>query len=117
MYVQPFPSIDSGKWQVSSGGGRAPLWSRNGRELYYVTAARELYSVRVAPGPAFVQGARQMLFKLRDEHYLTARENYTPFDVAADGRFIMARRLRATAAQIPALSVTENWFSELRGKK
>ncbi len=37
-------------------------------------------------------------------------ENYTPFDVAPDGRFIMARRVRANAARIPPLSVTENWL-------
>ena len=34
VYVQPFPSMQ-GRTQVSAGGGSEPVWSRNGRELYY----------------------------------------------------------------------------------
>jgi Tol biopolymer transport system component len=34
IYVRPFPDV-SGGWQVSTGGGRMPLWSRNGQELFY----------------------------------------------------------------------------------
>ena len=34
VYVQPFPSMQ-GRTQVSAGGGLEPVWSRNGRELYY----------------------------------------------------------------------------------
>jgi Tol biopolymer transport system component len=25
IYVRPFPNVDSGRWQVSTGGGSAPL--------------------------------------------------------------------------------------------
>ena len=34
--VRPFPGgapSGSGKWQISTGGGAHPIWSRNGREL------------------------------------------------------------------------------------
>ena len=31
--MRPFQG--SGKWQVSTSGGRYPFWSRNGRELFY----------------------------------------------------------------------------------
>jgi len=33
-FVSPFPG-PGGKWQVSTGGGEFPMWSRNGRELFY----------------------------------------------------------------------------------
>ena len=36
VYVRPFPGgapSGSGKWQISTGGGAHPIWSRNGREL------------------------------------------------------------------------------------
>src|SRR5258706_2718859 len=36
VYVRPFPG-PGGKWQVSTGGGVMPVWSRNGRELFYRT--------------------------------------------------------------------------------
>ena len=35
VYVQPFPNIDDGKWQVSTSGGGAPVWSPDGSRLYY----------------------------------------------------------------------------------
>ena len=38
IYVRPFPDVESGRWQVSTGGGTRPLWARNGRELFYYVA-------------------------------------------------------------------------------
>ena len=37
VYVRPFPEVNSGKWQVSTGGGTRPLWARSGEELFYVS--------------------------------------------------------------------------------
>ncbi len=36
IYVRPFSNVNAGQWQVSTGGGTRPLWSRNGRELFYL---------------------------------------------------------------------------------
>ena len=47
IYVRPFPAVDQGRWQVSTGGGRQPLWARNGRELIYVTSDGTLMGVPV----------------------------------------------------------------------
>jgi Tol biopolymer transport system component len=56
VYVQPFPRKDA-KVQVSSGGGRIPFWSRNGRDLFYATERQQImrvpYTIRngaFAPG-------------------------------------------------------------------
>ena len=35
VYVRPFPQ-GGGKWQISANGGRSHLWSRDGKELFYV---------------------------------------------------------------------------------
>ncbi len=35
IYVRPFPEVNKGRWQVSTSGGDTPLWSPNGRELFY----------------------------------------------------------------------------------
>ena len=35
IYVRPFPDAESARWQVSAAGGSDPVWSRNGRELFY----------------------------------------------------------------------------------
>src|SRR5438552_1533263 len=36
LYVRPFPG-PGGKWQISTGGGKYPKWSRTGHALYYQT--------------------------------------------------------------------------------
>ncbi|MBA4072351.1 MAG: hypothetical protein C0497_11025 [Gemmatimonas sp.] len=115
IFVRPFPDVDGGKFQVSSGGGRSALWSRNGRELFFVNAAREIVVVTVANGTAFKSGEPKTLFKLPAEYYLDDPNNYTPFDISPDGqRFLMARLLQATDARTAPLVVTENWFTELK---
>jgi eukaryotic-like serine/threonine-protein kinase len=44
VFVQPFPS-GPGRWQVSTNGGYEPLWRRDGRELFYLSADQKVVSV------------------------------------------------------------------------
>jgi serine/threonine-protein kinase len=115
VYVRPFPATDAGKWQASTNGGMAPLWARNGRELFFVDAARRMTAVSVAGVAEPHFGERRGLFTLSPEIYLDDNTYYTPFDVGPDGRFIMARRVRSDG-EAPPLIVVENWFTELRQK-
>jgi Tol biopolymer transport system component len=46
VFVQPFPT-GPGRWQVSTNGGYEPLWRRDGRELFYLSADQKLMSVVV----------------------------------------------------------------------
>ena len=116
VFLRPFPNAESGKWQVSNEGGVGPLWSRNGRELFYVNANGGMMAVTVGPGVEPRLGERKLLFQLRDEWYMTPNEYYTPFDVASDGRFIMARQVTEAASLEAPLIVVDNWFEELRQK-
>ena len=38
VYVRPYPggAAGGGKWQISTAPGEFPIWSPNGRELFYV---------------------------------------------------------------------------------
>ncbi len=115
VYLRPFPDIQAGKWQVSVNGGVAPLWSRNGRELYFVNGDRDMVVTSVTAGPQVPElGERRVLFRLANDLYLADHENYTPYDVGPDGRFLMARRVQSDALRAAPLVVTENWFAELR---
>ena len=115
VYVRPFPGTDGGKWQVSTAGGHAPRWARNGRELFYVNLARELMAVPVPAAPPFAASGQRPLFRLDPELLLPADENYALYDVAADGRFLFSRRV-PEPEQGSMIVVAENWFSELREK-
>ena len=46
IYVQPFPATGA-RWQISSTGGRQPMWRPDGKELFYVTEDRKLFAVDV----------------------------------------------------------------------
>ena len=113
VYVRPFPLADRGRGQASTNGGAAPVWARNGRELFFVDARRQMTAVTVTGGMAPTFGERHALFTLSPDDYLDENTYYTPFDVAPDGRFIIARRIRSDGDSAP-LIVAENWFSEMR---
>jgi serine/threonine protein kinase/Tol biopolymer transport system component len=107
VYVSSFPDMNS-KRMVSSGGGTEPRWSRNGRELYYVSGGR-LMAVAVPPGPSFSPGRPEALFSV--EGYRRAR-NHQQYDVAPDGRFVMIREAPGGSGAIHA----EHWLAELLAK-
>ena len=49
VYMQAFPE-PRGKSQISTGGGRFPEWSPDGRELYYLSADNKLKEAGVKLG-------------------------------------------------------------------
>ena len=87
VYVAEYP--DSGaKWQVSTNGGQEPVWSRDGTELFFRNGYK-MMAVTVEPGPSF--GQPRLLF---EEPYELPGNRVGPmYDVAADGRFLMLRRV------------------------
>ncbi|MFI5279386.1 MAG: protein kinase [Gemmatimonadales bacterium] len=113
VYVRPFPATNGGKWQASTAGGMAPLWARNGRELFFVDRTHRMTAVAVAGGSEPHFGERRPLFALSPDDYLDDNTYYTPFDVGPDGRFVMARQVRS-ANDVAPLIVVENWFTELK---
>jgi serine/threonine-protein kinase len=84
IFVRPFPNVEGGRrWQVSIGGGTEPLWSRDGRELFYRSANR-MMAAPVDTGAVFRSGSPVELFRGR---YRSAVGRY--YDVAPDGSFVM----------------------------
>jgi Tol biopolymer transport system component len=57
IYVRPFPDVNSGRWQISTGRGRKPVWAPSGRELFYLVPAADassgLYAVTIQTTPSF----------------------------------------------------------------
>jgi serine/threonine-protein kinase len=54
IYVRPFPG-PGGKWQISTGGGAAPVWSRSSPELFYDLSDAHISVARyTAKGESFV---------------------------------------------------------------
>src|SRR5262249_52771751 len=57
IYVQSFP-VPGSKWQVSTSGGTMPRWSRDGKEIFYITSDGNMMAAPVRnSGSAFESGA------------------------------------------------------------
>jgi len=105
IYVQTFPA-PGGKWQVSTNGGSLPIWSRDGKELFFIGADQKLMAVSVKDGDKFQASLPQPLF---DTHLGVG---FTWFDVSNDGRFLIPTQLEQTAS-VP-LNVVINWTAQLK---
>jgi hypothetical protein len=109
VYMRAFP-VPGARVQISSGGGRAPRWAPNGRELFYRTDD-SLVAVSVSLAPVLRVGLRRALFAI--EPYLVGGPRSSPgYDVHPDGRrFLMIRQGSSTRELVVVL----NWFDQLRG--
>jgi serine/threonine-protein kinase len=106
VYVQAFPA-PGGKWQVSENGGCDPVWSHDGRILYYLSGER-LLTVDVAPGHELIHGSAQVVLDASYEP--AAFAGVRNFDVTADGRFLFVGREPDPPREI---HVVLNWLAEL----
>jgi serine/threonine-protein kinase len=112
VYVQSFPDAGGRKWPVSSSGGSEPLWSRDGRELFYRNGANEMVAVAVAGTTTPPLGRQQVLFSARP--YSTDTYNRA-YDVTPDGqRFVMLRLASGQREEDLRLIIVENFFQELK---
>jgi len=97
VYVESLPER-SRKWTISTDGGTEPVWSRDGRELFYVVLGAE-----------FSAGKPRPLFEGRFDVGVIGNPDY---DVTADGqRFLMLKRSEASAPV--KLHVVLNWAQAL----
>jgi len=116
VFVRPFPDVNGGKWQLSSGGGSAPVWAHNGRELFYVSRGK-MNVVTIHPGPPFSADPPRVLFTVPDRVRAGSMERGTFAITPDDQRFLMVRDNDWTEmAGTPTLVVVENFFEELRAK-
>ncbi len=103
IYVTAFPGPGA-RSQVSIDGGSAPVWSRDGREIFFQGGGKMMAAL-VETRPEFRAGVPQPLFELG---------NLDEYDVAPDGqRFVMNRSRREDSAP-ETLAVVLGWFDELR---
>ena len=64
-YVQPFPNIDDGQWRVSPDFSWHPVWSPDGRELFYRgQRGTDLMLAQIETEPTFSARTPERLFSL-----------------------------------------------------
>ena len=115
VYVQPYPGPGPRK-RISNGGGSAPAWSRDGRELFYwvsTGAGRRMMAVPITTTPSCTAGVPQKLFEGRYGTQALVRG----YDVTADGqRFYFAQYNERPPVRATQMILVQNWFEELKTK-
>jgi Tol biopolymer transport system component len=130
VFVQPFPTTGA-RYQISTDGGRDPVWSPDGRQILYNTgfsastatttntvtgsAAGNLAAVEVRTQPAFSFGRPTPIPIDR----AILGENGRYYDVTPDGKqflVVMPPDAQTGAVRPPAerINVVLNWFEELK---
>jgi hypothetical protein len=114
VYVRPFPArADGGKWQVSTHGGRFPLWSRTAKELFYVDAGRIAVVPYTVSGAVFAPGPSRRW----SDATLSFSGNLMPYDLAPDGKRVVASLAHENegASKVNLhLTFLLNFFDELK---
>jgi serine/threonine-protein kinase len=99
---------DAGRMVVSSGAGSEPVWSRDGRRLFYRVGSA-VHEATMSFGETATVTTRRPLFDGRYETDLF----HASYDVFPDGRsFVMVRAV----ADSRRLVLVRDWASELRAR-
>jgi serine/threonine-protein kinase len=107
VVVQPFPG-PGGRVQISTHGGSEPVWSPDGKRLFY-RGDGHLMVARLNASQGFAVTARDTLFT---DTYQFAGNPHANYDVMADGsRFVFLK-----AASEGSMIVTTNWTSVVRSR-
>jgi len=114
IYVRPYPDVASGRWQVSTGGGTQPLWSRDDRELFYISPTNAMMRVGVERAASWAATTPTML--LKDGSVVTPVQNVgRNYDISSDSqRFLVVKPVNAPSAPPPQLIVVQHFDEMLK---
>jgi Tol biopolymer transport system component len=109
VYVRPLDG-KSGKWQVSSESGRLARWSRDGKQLFFLSGSK-LMVANVNTKQGFSAETPRV--------YLLGKDiGRTAYAIAADGRVLEAisRKTINKATERIILRVVENFDAEVKAR-
>ncbi|HSE20790.1 MAG TPA: protein kinase [Pyrinomonadaceae bacterium] len=111
IYVSPFPGPGPRR-QVSTDGGTEPLWSRDGRELFFQSGS-QLLAVTVTPGADWSASQPKVVYEGR---FLRSINGNTSWSINKEATRFLRIQLVEPERAITHVDLVLNWFSELRQK-
>ena len=110
VYMERFPDLGDRR-QISTDGGAAPLWSPDGRELFY-RRGDTMMVVAIGGGQTLSVGNPKALFQ---GTYFGDNNGSRRYDIDPTGkRFLMIKESSNDEAAPERLIVVQNWTEELK---
>jgi Tol biopolymer transport system component len=112
VFVQPYPKTEA-KYPIT-GNGEAPMWSPDGKQLFYVDSNAKMFAVDIQTAPAFSAGPPTELPIAGALHPIPGLRNY---DITPDGKrflIVLPSKNEATKGATAQINVVVNWFEELK---
>jgi Tol biopolymer transport system component/predicted Ser/Thr protein kinase len=101
IYVTSYPSL-TGHWQLTSNGAREPIWSADGRELFY-RSGDQVFAIPIESTQPFTAGRPVALF--RGPYFQPIGPGIRSYGVSSDGRrFLMMREIGDSAPMLRIIS-------------
>ncbi len=114
VYVRSYPSLE-GKVQVSTVGGGQPIWSRDGRAVYFRTETTFARAAVTPNGQSMQVESPVTLFA--DSFLRPQAINHTTYEVLPNGNVLVFEPTGDAAARVAAEVIgVFNWFEEVRTK-
>ena len=109
VLVQSFPE-PAGRTQISTNGGIEPVWSRDGRELFYLNGDA-MMAVEIRTSQTLTAGSPRKLFEGR---YVPSPNGVASYDVSENGQRFLRVQPMHPDPPTDQIQVTLNWFDELK---
>jgi len=107
VYVRPLRG-SGGKLLVSAAGGTMPVWRRDGKEIFYLSANNEMMAAKVT------QNGSELAIDVARTLFQTQAESFLPsYDASVDAqRFVI---VTSTPQKLPSpITVVINWDAGLK---
>ena len=111
VWVKPYPDGEPQRVGV----GTAPLWSPDGKELFYLNTGRDETEVKVTTvetDPQLILGRESRLFT--GPLYRTGGDSGYAYDLSADGQRFLFIKSAPDDRRVKEFVVVQNWFEKLR---
>ena len=111
VYLRPYEGPGR-TTQISTDGGKEPVWAPDGSELYYRDLSGEkMLTVSIESEPAIRVGKPRLLFKGNFDNGVYWGRN---FDIAPDGQRFLMILVKGTQSAPTQFNIILNWFEELK---
>jgi serine/threonine-protein kinase len=108
IYVEPYPATGA-QWQISTEGGIHPVWSKDGKRVYFLDRSANVMMTEIQTSPGFTASNPKLVYR----NLYRPGGGINSFSVAPDGKHILIMNPVEGKGAMKIL-VNLNWVQTLK---